>query len=730
MNPLYTLFAPSAKNCSDLAAEEVLASGGEVVSVLPGGVSFRGSLDTIYRFSLYARVASSLVLTLGRFTVEDSDGLYRAASELPWSDLFPVEASIAVDASGKRERAVEHTGYAARLVKDAVADHFRERTGNRPSVDTENPQITIQIFLERKAVTIGLDLSGQALHRRGYRRGTGEAALRETVAAAALIRSGWKEVAEAGGTLFDPFCGSGTLLIEGALMAGSIAPGLFRTTFGFEMWKDHDEALWTRIREEAEQQSRKGLAGLPLIVGSDNDEAAISIAKKNIAAAGLSGHIRVSSADARFSKPPEGAVPGLLIADPPYGRRTTFRGGSLGGLYRSFGENLKLHFGGWQAAVIAGDEARNYRVGLKPDKVNTLFNGPVECSLALYSLHKNRDAGVEGNSRDGSGSAADLSPGAEMAANRLRKNAKRLKKWIAREGVTCYRLYDADMPEYSAALDIYETAEKERWIHLQEYAPPITIEPAAAARRLGELVDGAAEATSIPRELIVVKRRTRQRGKDQYQKVDERNERVEIHENGLRFLINLHDYLDTGIFLDHRPVRLRIMETAKGKRFLNLFAYTGTASVHAAAGGAKSTVTIDNSNTYLSWAGENFALNGFRADTSGRSSHTLIKVDCLKWLERAAEREKGRFDLIFLDPPTFSNSKDMSDVFDVQEDHPVLIGWCMELLAPGGELLFSTNRKNFKFQAEVPECRDITGKTIDPDFQNRRVPHQCWSIRK
>lgn len=721
MAPLYTLFAPSAKNCSDMAADEVLASGGEVISVLPGGVSCRGSLETIYRFLLNARVASSLVLTLGRFAAEQSDDLYRAAAQLPWSNLFPPEASISVDASGKRERAVDHTGYAARVVKDAVVDHFREKTGKRPSVDTDNPQITINIFLERKAVTIGIDLAGKPLHRRGYRRGAGEAALRETVAAAALVRAGWKEIAENGGTLFDPFCGSGTLLIEGALMAASIAPGLFRSRFGFEMWKDHDEALWKRVRGEAEEVRRRGLASLPAVIGSDSDGAALAIARKNIAAAGLEGRVAVSSADARFIAPPEGAAPGLLIADPPYGKRTTFSGGSLEGLYRSFGENMKLHFGGWKAAVIAGDEARNYRVGLKPDKVNTLFNGPVECALAVYTLRDN-DRQEE---RPGG-----LTPGAQMAANRLKKNARQLKKWLAAEGVTCYRLYDADMPEYSAALDIYETAGGVRWVHLQEYAPPATIEPAAAARRLGELVDAAADALSVPKERIVVKRRTRQRGKDQYNRMDEKNQRIEVFENGLRFLINLHDYLDTGIFLDHRPVRLRIMKTVRGKRFLNLFAYTGTASVHAAAGGASSTLTVDNSNTYLNWAAENMDLNGFRTGGSGRGGHRLIKADCLEWLEEAAAKKRESFDLIFLDPPTFSNSKDMRDVFDVQEDHPRLIGWCLELLAPGGELLFSTNMKNFKLLVETGECRDITGETIDPDFRGRKLPHQCWSIRK
>lgn len=336
-----------------------------------------------------------------------------------------------------------------------------------------------------------------------------------------------------------------------------------------------------------------------------------------------------------------------------------------------------------------------------------------------------------------------------MAANRLKKNRKKLRKWINREGITCYRLYDADMPEYSAAIDIYESCEGVQWLHLQEYAPPSTIDPASAAKRLAELVDATEAATGIPRQRIIVKQRSRQRGKDQYQRRGESGESLEIFENGLRFIVNLQDFLDTGIFLDHRPVRLRIMEMSKGKRFLNLFAYTGAATVHAAAGGAAATTTVDNSNTYLKWFEQNMKLNGFRVTDNG-PSHRSIKADCLSWLAKKSgigdkgdetERLKGgvkrdeeQFDLIFLDPPTFSNSKDMEESFDVQRDHPLLIEQCLSLLAPAGELIFSTNRRGFSLQLpeeilEGVEVEDITEESIDPDYRDRRRPHQCWVIR-
>ncbi|WP_020611462.1 bifunctional 23S rRNA (guanine(2069)-N(7))-methyltransferase RlmK/23S rRNA (guanine(2445)-N(2))-methyltransferase RlmL [Sediminispirochaeta bajacaliforniensis] len=710
----HTLFAPSAKHCSDIVADEAALAGGEVLAILPGGVSFRGNLETMYRFCLNARVASSLILSLGRFAVEEATDLYRAANSIDWPSLFPVRASFAVDAAGKRDRAVEHTGYAARVVKDAIADRFRDACGARPSVDTAHPDITINLFIERKAVSIGIDLAGEALHRRGYRKERGEVVLRETVAAAALVRAGWKGMAGEGKPFVDPFCGSGTLLIEAALAAGDIAPGLFRRRFGFESLKGHDSQLWERMKKEAEEIRHKGLKRIPVIKGYDIDPAAVAAAAKNIAAAGLRERIEVKVADARFLDPGALREPGLLLCDPPYGKRSDLKGKALEGLYRSFGENLKLHFGGWKIGVVAGDEARNYHIGLKPEKVNTLFNGPVECSLGLYQIRER-----------------EQSPGGAMAANRLKKNMKRLKRWLLDEGITCFRLYDADMPEYAAAIDLYESVDNDRWIHLQEYVPPASIDPAAAARRLGELVDATSDALGIARSHIVVKRRRRQRGTNQYAKFSETGREFEVFENGLRFLVNLHDYLDTGIFLDHRPLRRTIMETAQDKRFLNLFCYTGTVSVHAAAGSAARTTSVDNSNTYLNWAGRNMALNGFQTQFGDKKAkHRLIKADCLTWLETAAKQEHGAYDLIFLDPPTFSNSKNMDDTFDVQRDHPKLIEWCMELLAPGGLLLFSTNRKGFVLELKDQDAREITDETIDPDFLTRKAPHLCWTLQK
>lgn len=313
-------------------------------------------------------------------------------------------------------------------------------------------------------------------------------------------------------------------------------------------------------------------------------------------------------------------------------------------------------------------------------------------------------------------------PGAEMFANRLRKNLRHLGKWARREGITCYRLYDADLPEYAVALDLYEG-----WAHLQEYAPPPSVDPERAAQRLRDVVAAIPPLLEIPPERLVLKVRRRQKGTAQYQRQAATGHFHEVHEGGLGFLVNLTDYLDTGLFLDHRPTRALVRELASGARVLNLFAYTGTATVYAAAGGAAATTSVDMSAVYLDWARRNLAGNGF---SEGRR-HRLLQEDCLAWL---AARHPDRFDLIFLDPPTFSNSKRMgARTFEVQRDHAPLLAAASRLLAPGGILLFSNNFRQFRLdRAALPglAVEEITPRTIPPDFQRNPRIHNCWLIRR
>ncbi|MGB5455772.1 MAG: class I SAM-dependent methyltransferase, partial [Gammaproteobacteria bacterium] len=288
-------------------------------------------------------------------------------------------------------------------------------------------------------------------------------------------------------------------------------------------------------------------------------------------------------------------------------------------------------------------------------------------------------------------------------------------------GIGCYRVYDADIPHYAVAIDIYQD-----WVHVQEYAPPKSVDSVKAFVRLDEAVDIISSVLDVSKSRIVVKTRKKQSGKSQYERQDETGESLIVNENGLKFRINLKDYLDTGLFLDHRLTRQLIARLAHHKTFLNLFAYTATASVYAAAAGARSTTTVDMSNTYLAWAQQNMKLNHLLD-----KKHVFIREDCIKWLDE--ENNKGkRYQLIFLDPPTFSNSKRMDHTLDIRRDHVELIRQAMAVLADDGLLIFSCNARGFKLDEEALRAyavRDITRMTTAEDFR-RKPAHVCWCLAK
>jgi 23S rRNA (cytosine1962-C5)-methyltransferase len=312
-------------------------------------------------------------------------------------------------------------------------------------------------------------------------------------------------------------------------------------------------------------------------------------------------------------------------------------------------------------------------------------------------------------------------PQFEMLENRLRKNLRHLRKWAQRENITCFRIYDADIPEFPLAVDVYE------WnaLHVSEYqrAHQLTDEE-HAAWALG-CTRVLTHVFEVPESAVFFKIRQPQKGSNQYEKTGFDAFEMAVQESGLRFLVNLGGYLDTGLFLDHRITRAMVKEISAGRHVLNLFAYTGSFSVYAAAGGAASTTTIDLSNTYLDWAVKNFELNGLMGP-----QHHFIRADVKSWLRNPGTK---RFDLIVLDPPTFSNSKRMRDVLDVQRDHPEMINACLRLLNPGGVLFFSTNFRKFKLEEDqirgAGSIRDISPKTIPPDFRNKKI-HYCFRLEK
>lgn len=717
MSASLTFFAPCAKGLEYLLVEELQALGAQEVREALAGVHFSGSLETGYRACLWSRLASRVLLRLSRFEALDEAALYAGVQAIDWAEHLGESGTLAVHANLHASH-LTHARYAAQKVKDAVVDQFRERFGERPSVDVERPDVAISLSLRRNIADVFIDLAGEALHRRGWRGPQVEAPLKETLACAVLLRGGWREIDAKGGALVDPMCGSGTLLIEAARMSADIAPGLGRAHFGFLGWRRHDETLWNVLVAEAQARSLAGRAALtPRFFGFDIDPGAVAASRENIARAGLAGVIAVEQGDVAKLVAPEGATPGLVACNPPYDERLA----ADATLWRALGTALKRGFAGWQAAILSGDAELSRALGLRPEKRYALYNGALACELLrIDRIEPPHERAFE---------PRPLSDGAQMVANRLRKNLRALKKWREREGIACFRVYDADLPEYAAAIDLYTgvpeeapDAPEEVWLHVQEYQAPATIPEETTRQRLTDLVHAAMAVFELPRSRVAVKTRQRGKGGSKYGRFDARGQFLRVREGGALLRVNLFDYLDTGLFLDHRPLRLRLARESVGKHVLNLFCYTGAVSVQAGLGGAASTTSVDLSPTYLEWAARNLALNGLAGQ-----SHRLVQADVMAWLGA----ERGRYDLIFCDPPTFSNSARAED-FDLQREHVELIHACMARLAPDGLLLFSNNFRRFRFDPAVAEefdVRDIRAATLDADFTRDPRIHAAWEIR-
>ncbi len=727
----YSLFASTPKATEELLVTELKTLGAESIKATIAGVSFQGDLATAYRVCLWSRIASRVLLVLASFPIKSQDDLYRGVQKIDWVSHFAVDGSFAVTFSSKNSQVFNNTHFGALKVKDAVVDQLRAKFGLRPNIDTERPDIRIHVHVQGETAQLALDLSGESLHRRGYRDVSVQAPIKENLAAALLLRSGWPKIAGHGGSLLDPMCGSGTLLVEGAMLAADYAPGLLRDYYGFLGWRRHDAAVWQTLLDEANVRKQTGLEKMPKIVGFDQSLTAINAAQSHIARAGLVWHIHVERRDISDAAPADSWPKGLLVCNPPYGERMGDEA-ETAALYRRFGDILKERFQGWQAAMIVSDSELGFRLGIRSQKPTPFFNGAMACQLLRMNINEaaffvphakspgERMARLAETNPDHS-LAPETAP---MFANRIKKNLKKLEKWAKQNRIACYRIYDADLPEYSVAVDLYQG--EQTWVNVQEYAPPKTINPHQADQRLAALLAELPEALRVPREQVFLKIRKRQRNTEQYEKQGESGHFHMVEEGGCKLLVNFEDYLDTGLFLDHRPMRLQIQRQAKGRRFLNLFAYTGGATVHAAVGGANASTTVDMSHTYIHWAQKNLALNA----VSG--AHEFIQADCLEWLETEARRPCPReYDLIFLDPPTFSNSKRMDGVFDIQNDHVRLIANAAQLLAADGVLYFSTNFRRFRFDAAaLPglNAEDITAQTIPEDFARDPKIHYCWRI--
>ncbi|MDU5781220.1 MAG: bifunctional 23S rRNA (guanine(2069)-N(7))-methyltransferase RlmK/23S rRNA (guanine(2445)-N(2))-methyltransferase RlmL [Pantoea sp.] len=696
-----SLFASTARGLEELLKSELDALGAQDLQVVQGGVHFEADDRTMYQSLLWSRLASRILLPLGEFGVYSDLDLYVGVQSIDWTELFGSQHTFVVHFSGTNE-SIRNSQFGALKVKDAIVDSFTRQKLPRPNVDREQPDIRINVWLNKDRASIALDLSGDALHQRGYRQQTGQAPLKENLAAAIVLRSGWQPTTP----LLDPMCGSGTLLIEAALIACDRAPGLLRSRWGFTHWRQHNDALWRDVKSEAQQRARAGTAAAQArFFGYDSDGRVLEWAQANARRAGVADLFTFARQDVlQLKNPLPGEQRGTVLSNPPYGERLESEP-ALIALHSQLGRIMKQHFGGWTLSLFSGSPELLSCLQLRAERQFKAKNGPIECVQKNYQL-------AENSSENGAQIAEDY-------ANRLRKNMKKLEKWARQEGIACYRLYDADLPEYNVAVDRYG-----EWVVVQEYAPPKTIDAAKARQRLFDVIGATLSVLELPANRLVLKTRERQKGKNQYQKLGEKGDFFEVQEYNARLLVNLTDYLDTGLFLDHRIARQMLGKMSKDKDFLNLFSYTGSASVHAGLGGARSTTTVDMSRTYLEWAERNLRLNGL----TGRQ-HRLMQADCLSWLRESDET----FDLIFIDPPTFSNSKRMEEDFDVQRDHIMLMRNLKRLLRAGGTVMFSNNKRGFKMDLEGLaslglKAQDITQKTLSQDFARNRQIHNCWLI--
>lgn len=703
---MHQYLAVTSNGLENLLVDELTKLGINDAKPVQAGVRFKASNEQIYRCCLWSRLASRFVRVLSEFTCNDDMDLYLASSSVNWVNQFHSSKTFVVDFNGTN-REIRNSQYGAMKVKDAIVDCYEKKNLPRPSISKDQPDLRVHVRLHKDKAILGLDMVGGGLHQRGYRTESGRAPLRETLAAAIILRSGWS----ADKPLLDPMCGSGTLLIEAAMMAANMAPGVNRAKWGFESLDDFEPELWAEIKSEASVQARRGVKKIDTkFFGFDNDARVLKTAQDNARRAGVDSLIEFKQGDAAEIMRPEGFEAGVIVCNPPYGERLGTHPGLIA-LYTAFGAQLKSQFGGCQASIFSSSDELLSCLRMRADKQFKLNNGALPCHQKNYSIS-------ERAAQDSSDNVTESLVAPDFS-NRLKKNIAKIGKWARKEKLDCYRVYDADLPDYNVAIDVYLDQ-----LVIQEYAAPKDIPEEKAKRRLTDIIRATIQVTGTPANKVVLKVREKQKGRAQYQKLSQQSETLVVNEYGVKLSVNLHDYLDTGLFLDHKITRRKLGEMAQGKDFLNLFAYTGSGTVHAACGGANSTTTVDMSNTYLEWAKENMKLNG----QVGRQ-HRFEQADCLQWLEKST----AQFDLIFIDPPTFSNSKRMEQSFDVQRDHIQLMKNLKRLLRSGGTIVFSNNKRHFKMDLESLadlglQANNISHQTLPMDFSRNKHIHNCWVI--
>ncbi len=724
-----------------------------------GRIAVSVTLAQIYHICLWSRVASRLLLPIKKKNLNTDydipEQIYTLTKSIDWTAQFDVEQSFAIRTSVDKRVAVNQQ-FSMLRIKDAIADTFNEKLGSRPDVNSKNPDITIFATISAKkennqaTAELFIDLSGTSLHRRGYRVAMTDAPLKENLAAALLYTVGWHQQVPTQNlsqqhfdSLIDPMCGSGTFIIEALLMYAGYPVGIDKAEnqFGFYAWQHHDALLWQEMVNQAQtdyhhrlEKLATGNYAFPAIFGFDSNANAIKATHKNLMAAGLTNLIdkitlqqrplnqlqtalNKAIANGTVNKP-------LFITNPPYGERIggTESTDTIKPLYQGIGLKLQALF---------GNHSKNVTLGLLASEVeqaDTLpINSPqtLRCHNGAITVYFRYGEILpsDGSSIISRYEKTDIKiEAAQEFVNRLQKNLTKLRKQAIKYNVTNLRVYDADLPNFKVAVDLYGN-----YAHVQEYAPPKTIPTQTAKKRFNLALQGIREVLNIKREQVFIKTRAKQSGNEQYTKQSTKKGKLHIVKEDTAFLyVNFTDYLDTGLFIDHRNMRRLVKQASRGKRVLNLFAYTCTASVHAALAGAKQITSVDLSANYLDWGKQNFALNGI--DITNVQKYQFIAHDVFTWIKDNSEQ----YDTIFIDPPTFSNSKKFKGTFDVQRDHPALINRAMNRLAAGGVLYFSNNFTKFELSDALKQryqVKEITNQTIGFDFNPKKPIHKSYEIR-
>jgi len=790
-----------------------------------GRIAFEGDAATIAQANLWLRTADRVLLEVGRFEADDFDKLFEQTRALPWFEFIPQDAWFPVKGRSIKSR-LSSVPAVQRTVKKAVVESLLdEYEGELPDDKENGPHCIIEVSLRDDEAVLTLDTSGAGLHKRGYRDLTGHAPLKETLAAGLVLLSYWRP----GRILLDPFCGTGTILIEAAMIGRNIAPGLERT-FDCEDWPGVGSKVFQQAREKARDAQKDAL---PVrLIGTDIDADALSYAKHHARKAGVADDLQFQQRD--FIDLDITKDYGCIITNPPYGERLG-DDDEVDALCAAM-PGVLSRLTTWSHYIFTGYEGFERVIGQEANRRRKLYNAQIACtyfqfhgprppkvsesleadspetglleagsqevvvdevvlesevsSVALpvvepsdiapeapalkqtvpeqpASRYKLPDAAAAKYAEERAEAEAQeqakptpppaevpeapqatvapkqLTPWeraaikpvfgglpprskeqAEAFKNRLIKNARHLRKWPTKKGITCYRLYDKDIPEVPLVVDRYEDC-----LHLAEYERPHDHTGAEHIEWIECMCTAAAEALEIDTHKVFMKARKKQRGKTQHERVADDAHLIIVQEGGLRFKVNLSDYLDTGLFLDHRMTRSMVRERVAGKRFLNLFAYTGSFSVYAAKGGAASTTTVDLSNTYLHWAQGNFELNGL--DAYGEQ-HVFYREDTMTFLREHPVNPGGSYDLVVVDPPTFSNSKRNEDIWDVQESHVELLNRVADLVSPGGLVYFSNNNRRFKLDegnlVGFDSIREISKQTVPEDYRNKRI-HRCWVMQ-